>query len=278
MAKQSKKKKEQKGFWTLKRRIYAGLFAVVILSAVGGTSYFLTTPQGKTFMKEATQTWMRIRQKAHLELSQVPIQGHNRTTLEDINAVLKLTQGMPILEIDLEEKREAIAKLPWIRSVVIERQLPDMIIIQVTEKEPIAIWQHNKKYSPIDEQGEPIADDKTVISNVLLVVGEDAPKHTPLLIEQLSKYPDIQKHVRSAVRVGKRRWNLYLNDAERGIVVQLPETDIADALRRLSEFNETGQILERDLNVIDLRLRDRLIVRSEASVPASETNKKKSGR
>lgn len=267
------KKKTKKGFWTLKRRILASVFVVVVLAiSIGG---FLATSQGKDFLKRSHETWALVQQKAHLELSQVPIQGHNRTKLEDIQKVLNLTQGMPILDIDLNEKRDAIAALPWIRSVVIERQLPNMMIIQVVEKEPIAIWQHHKKYSPIDEQGEPIPDDKTVISNVLLVVGEDAPKHTPQLIEELNKYPDIRKHVRSAVRVGKRRWDLYLNDAEHGLVVRLPETDIADALQRLKEFDETGQILERDLNVIDLKLPDRLIVRSDAEIVSPTLDKKK---
>ncbi len=267
------KKKTKKGFWTLKRRILASVFVVVVLAiSIGG---FLATSQGKDFLKRSHETWVLVQQKAHLELSQVPIQGHNRTKLEDIQKVLNLTQGMPILDIDLNEKRDAIAALPWIRSVVIERQLPNMMIIQVVEKEPIAIWQHHKKYSPIDEQGEPIPDDKTVISNVLLVVGEDAPKHTPQLIEELNKYPDIRKHVRSAVRVGKRRWDLYLNDAEHGLVVRLPETDIADALQRLQEFDETGQILERDLNVIDLKLPDRLIVRSDAEIVSPTLDKKK---
>lgn len=273
MAKPTKKKTKKEGFWTLKRRILAGVFVVVALAASIGIFY--TTPQGKDFVKKSNETWALVQQKAHLELSQVPIQGHNRTKIEDIQKVLNLTQGMPILDIDLNEKRDAIAALPWVRSVVIERQLPNMIIIQVVEKEPIAIWQHHKKYSPIDEQGEPIPDDKTVISNVLLVVGEDAPKHTPQLIEELNKYPDIRKQVRSAVRVGKRRWDLYLNDAEHGLVVRLPETDIADALQRLKEFDETGQILERDLNVIDLKLPDRLIVRSDAEIASPTLDKKK---
>lgn len=271
------KKKVKKGFRIRKRDIITCSFVVIIVILIGSIILLRTTPQGKLVLKKSAETWELIQQKAHLELSQVPIQGHNRTQLEDINKALNLTQGMPILDINLNEKRDAIASLPWIRSVVIERQLPNMIIIQITEKEPIAIWQHHKKYSPIDEQGEPIPDDKTVISNVLLVVGEDAPKHTPQLIAELSKYPNIRKHVRSAVRVGKRRWDLYLNDAEHGLVVRLPETDIANALQRLQEFDETGQILERDLNVIDLKLPDRLIVRTGSDIlpPIDKESKKK---
>ncbi len=268
------KKTAKKGFWTIKRRIWA----VVLILIVAGACAFITTPQGKKTIKQAEQLWAQVQQKSHLELREVPIQGHNRTQLEDINKVLGLTQGMPILDIDLKEKRDALLTLPWIRGVVIERMLPDTIIIQVQEKTPIAIWQHNKKYWPIDEFGHTISDNKTVIANVLLVVGEDAPKHTPQLIDVLAQYPTVQKHVRSAVRVGKRRWDLYMDDAEQGLVVQLPETDIGNALNRLREFNETGQILDRDINVIDLKLPDRLIIRSSAEIKQPETTDKKSNK
>ena len=60
---------------------------------------------------------------------------------------------------------------------------------------------------------------------------------------------------------------MYLNDAEKGLVVRLPETDIEHALKRLKEFQETGQILDRDINVIDLKLPDRLIIRSDGFKP-----------
>ncbi len=269
--KKQNKKITKKGFWTLKRRV----LAFILMAVVIGACVFATTPQGKTTIKQAQQLWAQVQQKSHLELKQVPIQGHNRTQLEDINRVLNLAQGMPILDIDLNEKRDALLTLPWIRSVVIERMLPDTMIIQIQEKTPIAIWQHNKKYWPIDEFGETISDNKTVISNVLLVVGEDAPKHTPHLIEVLAQYPMIQKHVRSAVRVGKRRWDLYMDDAEHGLVVQLPETDIGEAINRLREFNETGHILDRDINVIDLKLPDRLIIRSSATITPPESLGKK---
>ncbi len=273
MKKRKKQVKAKKGFWTLKRRMVTILLILLIV----GTGFFFMTPQGKAFIKQGQAVWTDIQTKSNLRLKKdVLVQGHIRTTVEDIANVVNLTPGMPIFDIDLAEKRDAIMTLPWIRSVVIERLLPDTIIIQVKEKTPIAIWQHKKKYWPIDEFGETIEDQKTVISNVLLVVGEDAPKHTPHLIEVLDQYPKVRDHVRSAVRVGNRRWDLYLDDAEHGMVVQLPETDIGQAIKRLQDFNETGQILNRDINVIDLKLPDRLIIRSSADItPPKETQRKK---
>lgn len=262
-------KKKKKPLLSLKTKIFIG-FIILTGTAVG--IFFMTAP-GKAVMQKVEESINFLTQKAHFELEQVVVEGHGRTQISDINRVLKLRQGMPIFDIDLEAKKEAVLTLPWIKTVRIERHLPTQVLISVTEKEPIAVWQNKKKYMPIDETGEPIPDDKTVLKNILLVVGEDAPQHTPNLIAELKKYPHIMQTARSAVRVGKRRWNLYLNDAENGLEIRLPEVDIDSALRRLQEFNDSGQILERDLKIIDLKLPDRLIVRSNETSDKDEKKK-----
>lgn len=252
-------KQNRKKVQIIKHRI---IWGCIVLFIVCGLGFFLT-PTGKNVLTQGRMFLDAVRQKAHLELEQVHVEGRIRTQLEDINKAVNVTQGMAIFEINLVELKENILQLPWIQDVLIERHLPNQILIRLTEKTPIAIWQHKKEYWPIDEKGNKIADNKTVLSNVLLVVGEDAPAHTPTLIKELNKYPNIAKNVISAVRVGNRRWNLHLNDVD-GLVVYLPETDIDKALERLQDFDERGQILNRNLNIIDLKLPDRLIVRSQA--------------
>lgn len=239
------------------------ILSIILLIGAGVGIYF--SPAGEIISHAVMDVKNLMAQKAHFELEQVVVEGHIRTNLEDIKKKLNLEQGMPILEIDLEEKKEAVLGLPWIKTVRIERHLPAQLFILVTEKTPIAVWQNKKKYLPIDEAGEKIEDDKTVLKNVLLVVGEDAPQHTPELIQALNQYPQISELARSAVRVGNRRWNLYLNDVENGLEIRLPEANIENALERLQEFDDSGQILERELKVIDLKLPDRLIVRSSGT-------------
>ncbi len=202
-----------------------------------------------------------IASTANFHLEQVVVQGHIRTQKEDVNLALNLVQGMPIFDIDLNEKKGAISSLPWIKKVVIERKLPTQLVVHIVEKKPIAIWQNQGKYYPLDEEGSVILDDKTTLFNLILVVGNDAPVHTLDLLKALNQYPDIINITKSAVRVGNRRWNLYLNDAEKGILIELPEDEIGAALKRLQQFNTKGKILQRDIKVIDLKVPNRLIVR-----------------
>lgn len=250
---------------------------MIVLCAViaGATGIFFMTTPGKYVVRQSEKMVKTIRQKAHLTLERVIIEGHIRTHKEDVMRVLNIAQGMPILEVNLDEVRSRIAELPWIKSVRVERHLPASLYIRVEEKTPIAVWQNKGKYFPLDETGAPINDNKTVLSNLILVVGKDAPAHTTDLINGLSRYPHLAPLVRSAVRVGERRWNLILFDIEKGTVIYLPESQIEGALKRLQSLHKTQQILDKDFKVIDLRLNDRLIVRTTADLDDYEKKDKK---
>lgn len=251
-------KKQTKKFGVIKR-----FFAVLLVVFAIGVGFFMT-PTGKVFLTNTYKIWKNISESHDFKLDQVIVEGHARTPLEAINQRLNLVQGMPVFEIDLKTLRKELLMLPWVSQAVIERHLPNMVYIRIHEKKPIALWQNKRRYLPLDETGRPIADETAIFNQMILVVGLDAPSQTPDLIKELEKYPSVYNKVRSAVRVGNRRWNLILNDPEDGLVVYLPDTDIGDALTRLDRLNKEENLLEKDLKIIDLRLKDRLIIRTNA--------------
>ena len=62
-----------------------------------------------------------------------------------------------------------------------------------------------------------------------------------------------------AVRVGGRRWNLRFHG---GTDVRLPETGAAEAWAQFARIERQHGVLQRDVDSIDLRLPDRLVVRT----------------
>lgn len=264
-----KKQRTQSGIFS-SISLKVKLIVVGTLLCLTGIAAFGASEMGQRFFKNVQKTYHYVMSKTHLSLQNVSIEGHNRTTAEEVNQVLNLVRGMDILDVDLAEVQNQIAELPWVDSVSVERHLPDTIYIRIAEKKPIAIWQNNKTYFPLDETGEPIDDNKTVLSNLILVVGSDAPEYTADLIALLNKYPAVKDYVVSAVRVGGRRWNLILHDISDGISVYLPETDIEGALKRLTQAQETEHVLDKDLKVIDLRIEDRFIIRTDATLIEKE--------
>ena len=78
------------------------------------------------------------------------------------------------------------------------------------------------------------------------------------LFDLLAQQPKLKERVTAAVFVGKRRWNLRLDN---GIDVKLPEEDPAGAWSRLAALQKQYGLLERDVSIIDLRLPDQVVVR-----------------
>ena len=245
--------KQKKSF----SKIKIGIAALICIGL--GAGVFFIRPYLKTVQEAMQASYHRMIEKANLTLEQITVEGRNRIGLDELNEALSgVIRGMPIFDISLTDIQKKLKDLPWVKTVVVERHLPSILYIKIIEKEPIAVWQNNKKYLPLDEEAHPIQDSETHLpDNLLLVVGQDAPIHTPALLKALNNYPDIREKVRSAVRIGQRRWNLNLNEVD-GITVKLPEADIEGALSRLNLAIERDKILKRDLQLIDLRPTERI--------------------
>ena len=78
--------------------------------------------------------------------------------------------------------------------------------------------------------------------------------------------------VSAAVRVDGRRWNLRIDNA---IDVLLPQQQPAEAWTRLGQLERSSQLLKRDVQVVDMRLPDRLVLRVHAPPPPEAGPSKK---
>ena len=126
----------------------------------------------------------------------------------------------------------------------------------------------------MDETGTPIKDDKLLPADLILLVGTDAPENALALLTALEQVPSINALTRSAVRIEKRRWNLHLLDAEAGLEIMLPETNFDVALKRLEHQDEKDNLLQKDLQAIDMRLKDRIILHPK-KISSKKKDKKK---
>ena len=190
------------------------------------------------------------------------VYNRNRTAMEDLIDAIEIKPDTPMTEIDIDEIKEKIEQLPWVKSVVIKRHLPNLLDIYLTEREPLALYQRQGEIHPLDTEGHIIPTNTDGLENMIVVVGEQAPTFTPALIAVLKKNPEIHKKVLAATFVGNRRWNLTLGDGERQIQILLPETEtqMDVALKRLYKADLEHHLFERNISQIDLRLDDRLII------------------
>lgn len=209
-----------------------------------------------------------------LKVREILVEGRTRVPPQTVMAALGVHRGTPILGVGVATVRQRLESIPWIESAVVERRLPDTIFVRLVERQPLALWQQNGKFSVIDAKGVVIQDEVGPFAGLPIVVGDDAPPNAEALLLLLATEPDLQKRVTAAVRVGGRRWNLKLDN---GIDVRLPEEDAASAWSKLAALERENKLLSRDVTAVDLRLPDRLIVRvGNESTPAPTTTQDRS--
>ena len=210
--------------------------------------------------------------KVGLQVNDVLVMGRKETSRKALLSAIRLSRGTPILAFDLKAAQQRIEALPWVRWATVERMFPDTVLVTINERRPLVLWQHMGRFALIDFDGEVILRKGLErFANLLVVVGEGAPNHAASLLATLGTEPELMRLVKAAVWVSKRRWNLRLDG---DIDVRLPEEDPAAAWRRLAEYERTHRVLERDVQVLDLRIPDRLIVRK---VPKTDKKLKDTG-
>ncbi|HVY98685.1 MAG TPA: cell division protein FtsQ/DivIB [Dongiaceae bacterium] len=218
----------------------------------------------------AHQAFLGYTARSGLALQEVKVQGRGETAIADILTAVHANRGDPILGIDIDAVRERLEDLPWIVKAGVERQFPDQLIVSVTEAEPMALWQRSQKLFLVSRDGDVIETANIArYSNLLIIVGEDAPKQAQALFDILAQTPDLRPHVTAAVLVGKRRWNIRMdNDVD----VKLPEDGAAQAWKRFADLNRQNDLLSKDISVVDMRQPDRVVVRQAHPTLPTEAN------
>ncbi len=195
-------------------------------------------------------------------LDDVTLEGRNKTSKEEILRATGLKRGDNILEADLKNIYNKIKSLPWIREASITRRyFPNVIHIAVKEKKVKSIWQYQNEFYPIDEEGKIIETEYVLEDNILQIVGLEAPNNINKLLQVMEKDEDLFARVKVANFISKRRWNLIFDDVLSGVTVKLPEENVEEAWKKLVKLEKTRGILKRKLTFIDLRLKNKVIVK-----------------
>jgi cell division protein FtsQ len=243
------------------------LAALIVLLFGGGYAAFALSrsSDGRALLAEAGDRALAFSAALGLVVGEINVEGRETTDAATIMAALAADRGTPILAVSPSRAKQQLESLPWVRSATIERRLPGTLIVRLSERHPLAVWQHDGKLELIDRQGEVIAvKDLGRFAKLPTVVGERAAGHAAALLEMLGREPELAARVSAAVRVDNRRWNVRIDKA---IDVLLPEEDPAGAWARLAVLERQNNLLKRDVQTVDMRLSDRLVLRTIAPAP-----------
>jgi cell division protein FtsQ len=251
--------------------LWIGIPALIAGSVYGAVQ--LKLPLAQMALEFATDHILAGTAQLGLVVADVRVEGREATDRDAILAALGTAPDSPILAVNPARAKEQLEKLPWVHSAVVERRLPDTLYVRLVERKPLALWQHGGKLELIDREGTVIpVSHLDRFAKLPLVVGEHAATRAADLLDILATEPDLAARVSAAVRVGDRRWNLRIDNA---IDVLLPADSPASAWAELANLERSSAILKRDVQAVDVRLPDRLVVRVNPEVPKEAPTSKK---
>jgi cell division protein FtsQ len=263
----------------LRRSLRPGLWLIAVLAvvvvivklvnsiaAVPATEATLGPPQGAGFASIGAALGLRI--------SDVTINGTKDTDMTLLRQAIGVHKGEATFGFSLNAVRQRVEQLGPVQTATVERELPGTLVVSITERNAFAIWQvggtngQPPRFELIDKQGNVITNQNAIEAKrrepwLLLLVGADAPQNAQALMEELHSAPSVLSHVVAAERVDGLRWNLVLKDRT---VVKLPDVGEAQAVDQLALLQASMQLLDRPVEVIDLRIAGRLVVRPYPTV------------
>lgn len=121
------------------RRSVPAIVATVVVTGLGGGLWL-----GYRFVTTSDR----------FAIDQIDVRGADRLSPEVVRAALPIHRGENLITADLDAARSALRDEPWISTVDVRRQLPDTLIVEITEHAPAVVVELEHLYLA-DAQGRP---------------------------------------------------------------------------------------------------------------------------
>lgn len=264
----------QQRAWYRRPSLVAAASGGVLLAATAafawasGAASDLAAQIGRS-VRQATAT-------AGFAVAHVNVVGRESTPREELLAAVGVTRGDAILFFDADEARARIEQISWVRAAAVRRMLPDVILIELAERVPMARWQIDGQTLLVDRDGKVLrGPDVTAYRHLKRVVGPGAADRVGELFDLLSVEPELFARVKDAVRIRGRRWDIAFDN---GVIAMLPEDGAEFAWRHLATLDREKGLLSKAIVAVDLRLPEKLVVKMLSdSVPPPPAPPRKAG-
>lgn len=199
--------------------------------------------------------------RAGYEVKKVEVRGTRRMDEMTVYSIALGQVDRSMLNVDLEAVRQQILGLPYVGDARVSRRLPDTLIVDIVERQPAAVWQHQGRLALIDADGQvlqPVA--LSAVPNLPLLVGGDANLQAARFARLMEAAPALKALVSGATWVGDRRWDLRFQSGE---TLALPEGDeaAASALVEFARLEGINRLLGRGILRFDMRDPDKFVLR-----------------
>jgi cell division septal protein FtsQ len=225
--------------------------AVIAILAIGGIAAYRHTQSNARFAVRS-----------------IEIEGAVHTPRAAIDLVTRRYIGLNLFQIDIARVQRDLGGLGWVQRIDIEKNLPDVLRIKITERAPVALVRNGERLLYTDQEGLGFAelsaaagdDDLPIITEAS---GAELARTVALLRDLRAADRELYSRVSEVWPIPPRGFALY--DRALGAVVYANADDIAAKWRNL--YSVLAAENNPRIEYADLRFANRVIVKSTAVLP-----------
>lgn len=259
------------------RQLTTTLSLLVFISIIAVGIWFYRSSQPGAYLNalanEQKAALWELTAKTGLTLQHIYVEGKHHTPNNILIAALGVKFEQPILAIPLRQVKEQLEQIDWVKYATVERELPNTLHVKIRERKPLAIWQKAGKLYLVDDEGVKIEEgDLKDFSNLLVLIGDDAPLYARTLLDIIKEDPELYSQITLAVRIGERRWNIRFAS---GLEVKMPEDNPQEAWHYIIKLYHEKKLFNASITLIDLRIADKLYMNMvpDPAKPAEKATK-----
>ena len=241
----------------LRRLVFYGIPGFVLALAVG--LYFADEEHRENLRAVADDVHRSIIERPEFKVSAAQISGAGPTLEEDIREVLPVDFPISSFSLNVQEMRKILVELDPVADASLQVR-DGILFIYVSERKPAFVWRKRDGLELLDETGHYVRSITARMDypSLPLVAGEGADKNIAEARALLASAMPLADRLRGLIYVGERRWDLALDRNQR---IMLPAEGAVQALEKVLILNDTQELLDRAISVVDMRLSERPTLR-----------------
>jgi cell division protein FtsQ len=217
--------------------------------------------------------WRHTQSGERFAVRAIEIDGAVHTSRAALDQITARYLGLNLFQMDIARVQHDLRGLGWVRSIDIEKKLPDTLRIKIQERRPVALVREGVRLRYVDAEGNAFADLSPSVGDEELPVITDAAgaelARTVVMLGALRrKDPALYSRVSEVWPIAPHGFALY--DRQLGAVVYANAGDIAEKWRNLYAVLRAEN--DPKIEYADLRFADRLIVKT-TDVPSAASHR-----
>ena len=201
-----------------------------------------------------------IFERPELSVSKLEIKTANLDLVNQINAILKLSFPINSINLDINNLQQIINKIDSVESSNVRINDSGVLLVEVIERKPVAVYREQDELSLIDIKGYKINNiySRSDRKDLPLIVGIEGNYQVKEALEIYQLLSVNINEIRGLIRIGKRRWDIIFKNNKR---IKLPEKNPKRLLRKFLSSDKSYLISSNNFSIIDLRFTNKIILR-----------------